>query len=80
MSTSNSGSEKEFQNGGMSGPSTQAPSTLENNDKEASDNISGGDEAGADQGEYAQGLALFLIVLGLGLTLVSTFLVALDMA
>jgi hypothetical protein len=64
--------EKELHNGEMSEESTEAPSALEEEKKETK---SSGEE-GEAEGEYAEGLALFLIVLGLGLCI---FLCALDM-
>jgi hypothetical protein len=67
--------EKELHNGEMSEESTEAPSALEEEKKGTKSSGEEGEE-GEAEGEYAEGLALFLIVLGLGLCI---FLCALDM-
>jgi len=76
MSSTHPITEKELPNGDMSGASTQTPSELED-EKQTADSPRLEVEAEADDLEdYATGVALYLIAIGLGL---GVFLVALDM-
>jgi hypothetical protein len=73
MSASYPDTEKELHNGNLSGGSTQTPSVLED-DKQTTE--SKPQDVEVEAGDYATGLALYIIAIGLGLGI---FLVALDM-
>ena len=74
MSGAHPAKEKELPNGEMSGESTQAPSELEA--EKQTDSSKQDVEADADDlDDYATGVALYMIAIGLGL---GVFLVALD--
>ncbi|PMD41759.1 MFS general substrate transporter [Hyaloscypha variabilis F] len=74
MSASYPDTEKELHNGDLSGGSTQTPSVLED-DKQTAE--SKPQDVEVEAGDYATGLALYVIAVGLGLGI---FLVALDMS